>query len=243
MTQNEEIQALKKQLNKERRTNRLLRKKLAQRGIRDLDIGEGSPENFQQRAKEARLFDHDGYARYLAALVRENSLFRLWERLTSYLRRLGLVSITVRIFTYILLLVQTGTVFFLLLVLFLIALPVLAAVTLSIYFTALLRSRRDNQTVEALCKDKRVYVFFPTKAQEFSRGNFWKGNLLDLASKDNTLVVVVAPYFFSSKGLWEKRNFYLNFRGESDRILLIRKHYFFSLRRHVLSTQNTTLIY
>lgn len=243
MTPSEEIKALKKQLNKERRKNRLLRKKLERRGIRDRDLDEDSPDSFLRRANEAQLFEHEGYVHYLAALVRQNSLFRLWERLTGYLRRLGLVSVTVRILTYVLLLVQTGTVFFVLLVLFLIALPALAAASFGIYLTARLLGRRDNKKIEALCKDKNIYVFFSTKAQEFSRGNFWKGNLLDLAERQNTLVIVVSPYFFSGKGFSEKGRFYLNFRGERDRFILIRKHYFFSLRRHVLSEQNTTLVY
>lgn len=235
MTPNEEILFLKKQLNKERRKNRILREKLDRRVVSDTDLGEDAPDSFLSRASEALLFHHKGYVGYLAALVRRNSAYRLWQKYAGYFRRIRLVSVTLRILSYVFLLLQTGTVFVIVLLLLLITLPVLAAVTLIAYLIALLLMRRDNQKMSTLCKSTKIYVFFPRRTEEFSRGNFWKGNILTLAKDPNTRVIVVSPYVFSGKGIVEKGRYYFNYRREDNRLYFIRKHYFFSLRRHVLS--------
>lgn len=245
MTPSEEIRSLKKQLNKERRKNRLLREKLERRGIHASDLGEDAPDTFVARAREAGLFRHKGYIGYLAALIRGNSFYRLWEKYVGYFRRLGLVSVTLRILTYLLFLVQTGTVFFIVVLLFLFALPILAAIAIGTYLVALLLMRHDNYKMQKICSCDNVYIFFPSRSQEFSRGNFWRENILSFSQREKANVLVVSPYFLSGKGLWENNPFYFNFRRETDRVYLIRKHYFFSLRHHVLSTcgARITLIY
>ena len=245
MTPNEEILSLKKQLNKERRKNRILREKLDRRVVSDTDLGEDAPDSFLSRAGEAHLFHHRGYVGYLAALVRRNSVYRLWKKYVGYFRRIRLVSVTLRIFSYVFLLLQTGTVFFIILLLLLVVLPILAAVALVAYLIALLLMRRDNKKMSTLCKAKNIYVFFPRRTEEFSRGNFWKGNILSFAEQPDARVIVVSPYVFSGKGMGEKGNYYFNFRRESKHLYFIRKHYFFALRRRVLSEcrGRITLIY
>ena len=242
MTPSEKIRFLKKQLNKERRKNRLLRERLQKRGIHVSDLSEDAPDSFLARANEAHLFRHRGYGGYLAELIRRNSVYRVWEKYVGYFRRLGLVSATFRIITYILVLVQTGTVFFVAFVCFLIALPIFTAISLGTYLVANILVRRDNRRMSELCGCEHIYVFFPAKTQEFSRGNFWKRNVLLLAKRENSRVIIVSPYFFSGKGLSPKGHFYFNFRKETDRVYWIRKHYFFSLRRHVLSRAKSRVI-
>lgn len=245
MTPNEEILFLKRQLNKERRKNRLLQEKLSRRIVSDTDLGEDVPDSFLSRANEALLFHHRGYVGYLVALIHRNSAYRLWQKCIGYFRRIRLVSITLRILSYVFLLLQTGTVFVIVLLLLLIALPIVAAISLAAYLIALLLMRRDNKKMTTLCKATKIYVFFPERMQEFSRGNFWKGNILSFAKDPDACVIVVSPYIFSGKGLQEKGSYYFNYRRESNNLYFIRKHYFFTLRRHVLSECNerVTLIY
>lgn len=234
MTPNERIRSLKKQLNKERRTNRLLRKRLKEHA--DISNFEKDvPESFLSRANEASLFSHERYMGYLAAVFRRKSAYRLWQKYVGYFRRVRLVSVILRILSYAFLLLQTGTVFVIVLLLLLIALPLLAVITLAAYLIALLLMRRDNQKISHLQKATKIYVFFPKRTDEFSRGKFWKENILSFTEDPNVSVVVVSPYFFLGKGIYENGKYYFNFRRESDNLYFVRKHYFFTLRRHVLS--------
>lgn len=242
MTKDQEIRFLKRQLNKERQRNRLLRKRLQKQNVQTPEPAKDMPKSFSARANEAYLYRHNRYSSYLAELIRTNSIYRLWEKYVGYFRRLGLVSTTFRIITYSFLFIQTGTVFFVALLCFLIALPVFATVSLGIYLVSCLLAHRDNQAMRTLCQSEHIYVFFPTKAQEFSRGNFWKGNVLALAERENSRVIIVSPYFFSGRGFSQKDRFYFNYRNETDRIYWIRKHYFFSLRRHVLAQADARVI-
>ena len=105
---------------------------------------------------------------------------------------------------------------------------------------------RKNRHMERMLSGKKVFVFFPTRDGEFQTGRFWRKNIDQLAKmKDGqNTVLVVSPFFWSFRGVFDRSPYFL-VKEEKQNIYLIRKHYYFSLRKKVLSKnkQLLTLIY
>ncbi len=196
-------------------------------------------EQLYKRADEAQLFRTKGYFSYLIAQMKQNSFYQMWKKFILYFRRIGLVSIILQAAGYIFMLVQSGAVFLLALLI----LPVILLVAVGVYLTARLCDKHDNRKLKHAVRETNVYIFFPTRTAEFSHGTFWKSNIYSFKETENNCVFVVSPYFFSGKGLFQKHNFYLNYTEEAPRLYLVRKHYFFSLRRILHSCKRVTLIY
>ncbi len=241
---NREIQILKKQLAREKKKNKALRRRLSLLTNESEKVKEDSPAELHSRADDARLFRHKGYLSYLFSRIKQNSFYQTWKKYTVYFRRIGLVSTTLQIAGYTFMLVQSGTAFFLVLILFLLALPIIALSAVGVYASARLCEHHDNKKIGTEIEDKNIYCFFPTRTAEFSHGTFWKQNIVTFASMPNTAVFIVSPYFFSGKGIRKNHRFYLNYTEESPGLYLIRKHYFFSLRRVFFNFRGrVTLIY
>ncbi len=239
---NPKLLRLRAQLKQEKEKNKRLRERLASRANRET-VADMIPAELARRAAEADAFRQKNFISYLIALIRRNTFYRTWKKYIGYFRRLTLVSTTLQIIGYIFTLVQTGTVFFLALTAVLISLPLLIALSAGTYLVALCRAPRDTRILEATLADKRILAFFPSRGEAFSRGNFWKKNILSLSNAD-TAILLVTPYFFAGKGLHGKTRFYLNFKEDSPGIYLIRRYYFFSLRRLLRSaSERVTLIY
>ncbi len=200
---------------------------------------ESKNETLRKRAHEAHLFSAKGYLGYVITQIRQNSFYQMWKKFTLYFRRIGLVSVTLQIVGYIFVLVQSGFSF----VLLLFTLPILFLVSALVYLIAGLCARPDNRKLTNEIKEADIFVFFPSRTAEFSHGTFWKENIRSFAQSENSLVFVVSPYFFSGKGTFDKHRFYLNYIQESPRIYLVRKHYYFSLRRIFRFGKRVTLIY
>ncbi len=235
---------LKKQLHREKQKNKELRKKLALLEGKLSIEKDDAPKELHRRATDAVLFSNKGYFSYLASLLQSNSFYQAWKKFTLYFRRIGLVSTTFRIVGYIFALVQTGTLFFLALIVILLALPTVALIAFAMLLLGKLYSRRDNKKLIAALTDKKVYIFFPARTAEFSHGTFWKENMLSLAVREDTVVLVVSPYFLSRKSVTANKRAYLNYKQETPSLYTVRKHYYFSLCKKLQATcKSIALIY
>ena len=206
----------------------------------------GISSHFDERARNDALQKSSNYILYLSSILRQTQTYHLWSRYLAVFRKFRLVSLLIRLYSYLLLLLQFGTAFFFIAIALVLLIPVAIVSAGCVLFSALLFYGRKNRYMEHKLKDKKVYVFFPTRDGEFQNGRFWKANIAELSNKQDhtSAVLVVSPFFWSFKGIFDTSPYFL-IREERKNIYLIRKHYYFSLRKKVLSKneQLLTLIY
>ena len=149
-----------------------------------------------------------------------------------------MVAITLRIVGIALTVLQTGAFVLLSTALLLIVLPLLAATLSGILLTALVESNKSNRQLEQLLQGKQVYILFAPESET----PFFRQNVASLAALPDRAVIVVSPYWISGKGLG-KSAFYCTFRKASQNLYLVRRYYFFKLKKNVLSDKPTAYLY
>lgn len=179
-----------------------------------------------------------GFFKYAWESLRAAAFYEQWLRFLSYLRRLRLVTLILRLGAILLTVLQTGALVLLATALFLIAIPILISLTLGILLTALLESRKTNRILSRLLCNKRVYILFATD----SPSPFFVANARHLASLGDAAVLIVSPFLLSSKGIL-RRGFYGTARREAENIYTLRRYYFFSLQKKVLCHLQTAYLY
>ena len=201
-------------------------------------------DEIAERIRNDKAFGHRGYLFYLSSLLQKSQIYLLWHRYLDVFRKFRLLSLLFRVYSYLFVLLQLGTAFFVLVVGLLLFLPLLILSAGIVAFSALLLYRRENKSMARILEGQNVIVFFPTCGGELTSGDFWRSHVETLASRQGTAVLIVSPYFWSRKGIVGNR-FYFLLRKEKEKIYILRKHYYFSLKQAVLDkkTNSLTLIY
>ena len=165
---------------------------------------------------------------YAYRLFTKAPLYTHGKHLFLYIRRLRTIALILRILTLLFTVLQTGALVLLSAALFLVILPILAILMLTVLLGAWIGSGRANKRLSKELKGKKIYILFLTP----QKNPFLEGNAKDLASRGDA-VVVVSPYTISPKGLSGSKKLYFTAREEFPSVFLIRRYYFFSFRKHV----------
>ena len=184
----------------------------------------------------ARHFRKASFFRYLWESIMDSSPVRMLERLVSYLRRIRILQMVLTI------LMATGAAI-LVAVLSAAVLPFLFFGTGVLSVVALLRSRRMNRLMRRALPGRPLRVLIPPRGKALEENSFFIRNARAMAA-DGVTVIVVTPYFTSTRGLGGKGAFFTA-RQEGEGLYVVRRHYYFFLRRHVLDRleEPITLIY
>ena len=206
----------------------------------DMGMGKGGDENTKRWWIEGRkeiLMSSKSYPSYLRSLVKSTSLWAFVKRGMSHIRRFRILSGILRAVTRIVIWAESGVAFIAWFSAMVVILPVFGLLSLISLFVALFRSRNANRYFEEALQGKKVYILFAAKKQLSAGGKkirFFEGNVRDLASGENAVCFVVSPYSFRRKGLGGS-DAYVTARHEGDNIYMVRKNYFFMLRRKIIS--------
>ena len=185
--------------------------------------------------------DHRFFFGYLWGTWRRTPLWSYWQRWLTVFRRFRTVALVIRVLTFLFSLLQTGTLVILSTLIFLVILPLLAVLMLGILITAAIESRRSNRYLERTLTDRRVCVLFPSADPT----PFFAQSARRLVA-EGFAVIVVSPFWISARGIGhpkQKRTFYATLRREAPDLYLVRRYYFFSLRKHVLQKVDTAYLY
>ncbi len=176
------------------------------------------------------------FLRYLWETVMESAPVLILSKLIRYLRRVRAVQL---ILTVTLALGAVVTVA----VVGAAVLPFLLFGAASLSILAFTRSRRMNRILARELSGKAVRVFIPPRGASLKAGSFFIRNARAMAC-EGVAVLVVSPYPVSNRGLGGKGGFFTA-RKESEGLYLIRRHYFFMLRKQVLDAleQDITMVY
>ena len=191
----------------------------------------------QEAMRHRRMILHRRFAPYVWDAFTHTPFYLHWQHLLSLLRRFRTVAFLFRVLTVMLTILQTGALVILTTALFLVILPIAVLCTVGILIAAFFSARRSNEALRLPVANRKVYVLFMTE----NENPFLAQNAKSLAADDGC-VIIVSPYWISRKGLCRGR-LYTTFREEFPRVFLVRKYYFFSLRKKVLNSSKTAYLY
>jgi len=201
--------------------------------------------SFEAVRRRAELFERKSFASYLVGSFKFKSLFAFYQRLVFIVRKYTLITTTLKILTFIFGVLQSGA----LIVLFTGTVAVTLPLTLIFSYTAAVFSFIFRKRLTARAKEvlsgKDVTVFFPPRNRAFETSSYFRGFALDAAKDSDTLAVIVTPYALSPVGILERKKFFFSVRRESERIIIMRPHYFFTFKKKILAEhdKNITFIF
>ncbi len=174
---------------------------------------------------------------YVYELLRHAKLYRLWDRIFTYFRRLRTVTLVLKAVSLLFTLLQAGTVVLLGTLLLLVVLPLFATLLSGALIIALLETGRTDRQLRKVIGERRVLVCFPAAGRHL----FLHRNALDFAHR-NWVVLAVSPHWLDPRG-FEKKSFYCTAREEAERVYFVRPYYFFHLRRRILKRRQIAYWY
>lgn len=250
-----ELALLHRELDAERRKNARLTREVSDlrhalrsiptdehdRPFRRLRRGAGSGQARERLREEAtrraRHYRKGSFFLYLWEAVMESAPVAVIKRLVLYLRRLRVVRIILSVALAVGTLLTVG-------LLSAVALPFLFFGAGVLTVMAGLRSRRMNGILAAELAGARIRILIPPRGLSLSDGSFFIRNARAMAAEQGVAVLVVTPYLLSPRGLGGRGGFFTA-RKESDGLFVVRKPYFFALRKQVLdaSGADVTVVY
>jgi hypothetical protein len=183
-----------------------------------------------------RLSRQKNFFAYVLSFMRKASAFRYWQKGLAYFRRFRLIAVSLRIAAAALAFLETGALVILTTAVFLIVLPFLGALMLGVLITALLESRRTDRHLSRVIEGSGVYVLFMSEEPSA----FFAQNVASLAEKG--IVLIVSPHLILSRGIGQGR-FYCTARLECKNVYLIRRYYFFHVKKKLLPLRSTAMLY
>ena len=200
---------------------------------------------FDRQAVGSRLFSKKSYSAYLVGLITNTSIFKLYGKILGYARKYSFITTTLKIFSFIFAFLQTSAVFIIAASFFLVSLPLTFLVGYAAILLTVFGKKRAKKKVRSAICGKKITVLFPQKGRALAEDSFFSGMARDICRRTGGVAIVVSPYFFSTRGISKNKKMFLSMRDEGGGVLLVRRHFFFSLKRNVLKNrrEDITVIY
>lgn len=229
----QEVSALKHEL--ERSQERILTRKSADPHMALLT----------HQAQNEILFSKKRYFTYIFQLISFTSIFNIYKRILAFFRRYALISTTLKIILAILTVVQSSAIFVIATSASFVALPFILVCSYAVFFLAHFNRKRNDAFNKKLLRHKRIFVFFPPKKRALSPDSYFSGMVEELSKSPDHICIVVSPHFWRNRGLFGNNKHYRFSRAESESILLVRRQYYFMLKKNIFneSSNEITEIY
>ncbi len=205
-------------------------------------------------ARRADHYRERSFVRYLFESVMESYPVGLITKLLHYLRRLRVVQLILTLGMAIGAVVVVT-------ILSAAALPFLLFGSGVLAILAVIRSRHANRRLRGVLEGRHIRVLVPPRGQSLPKPSRRKHHTGDMsavtvaqpffvrqayamAAEEGVSVIVVSPYLLSGRGLGG-RGAYFTARREGENLYIVRRHYYFFLRRRVLDVvdPDMTVIY
>lgn len=196
---------------------------------------------FFAAANEWIILSSTSYPKYLTAKISRASITSLCRRTAGYLRKFKLFSTIMRVIYSAAAIIGTGAFFIFVSSAILFIIPIGLLFCSAIYMSSMLLRKKAFKKLSPIIKNKNVYVAFASHGRQFENGSCFMSTV-SMLSKNNNYVIIVSPYFISSKGPG-KNIFYPVVRFETNNVCIVRKYAFFALRSHLLSSKGQQVAY
>ena len=178
---------------------------------------------------------------FVVSTVTNSSLYSLFFKINLWLKKLSFLSNLMLVTKAVMTAISTSAIFILLLVVLLPLLPFIIVAALFSFVHTLFSFKKYNDKFRDLILGKKLLVFFPSRNDTFDTGSYLE-KTFSMFSDNDTEIIAVTPYFFSSKGFGGKGAF-LTCRQEKENVYIVRRRYFFIFKRRVLKNANCEIIY
>ncbi len=189
-------------------------------------------------SRRANHYRRRSYFRYMWEAVSDSLPMRILSQLLAYLRRLRLIQTVAGLVVVVLSLVLVTVVSAA-------ALPFLIIGALVLALLALMRSKRQNHLLRQALDGKHLRILIPARGCDpFRENSFFLRQARAMAAEGGVAVLIVTPYALSVRGAGGHGAFFTA-RREGEDLYLVRRHYFFILRKRVLDVVDSdmTVIY
>lgn len=230
-----------KELKKE---NILLKRELANanRQLRSLTLREDAKDLSEHMKGDAMRFTYSkSYIGYAFGSLRASSIYTRIKSVVRIFSRFRIISTLMRMFTYIAAFLETGTHVLLASTLLLVSLPATLILGAATFLISAFGCRNANKELINLPKEKDVYIFFPQSPNQMKRNGFLIGWISELAENKTNVVFIVSPCFWKKIG-FSKRKYYLHYRADEENVIVIRKYYYFSMKKHVIQNSGANSV-
>ncbi len=239
-TYRERLISLLSENRKLRAENLFLKDELRSIGARASLRDEAWQMALSQSNARARLFSKGSYFSFLVGSARLGALWSYYRRLVYIVRKYTFFTTTIRILAFLFTLLQSGAVIVLFTGTVALALPTTLILSYIAILITLFSAKRLRQRARELIGNRSVTVFFPPKEKSFRSGSYLSYAVRE-AEKAGQAVIIVSPYHLSAKGIFTSKRPYIAMREESARVMIVKKHFYFSLRKKVLDPINDRL--
>ncbi len=193
---------------------------------------------------DQRRFAGRSYLSFLLNTALSTRGFELWEDISSYFRRFRLFSSALRLLSMIISAIEAGAAFIIALGIVLAFSPAVLLWLLASEIDAAISTASDLAAVQRLAqKGGMTFVFPPRDRCVLGNGGTLTRHAAALSYRGT--VLIVSPYLISSRGAGG-RGGYSSMRRESEGVYIIRRRFYFKLRRkmyRLFTAPDTVMIY
>jgi hypothetical protein len=187
------------------------------------------------QANNEVLFSKKRYFTYVLHLISSTSVFSIYKSILAFLRRYSFISMTLQILFAVLTVLQSSAIILIATSASFLALPFILICSYAVFFFAHFHRKRNDVNNRRLLAQKRIFVFFPPKKRALSPDSFFSGMVEEFSHQEDTICIVVSPHFWRNRGLFGNKRIYRFSRTESEHILLVRRQYYFMLKKNVFN--------
>ena len=187
----------------------------------------------EHQAQNEILFSKKRYFGYVVRLIANTSIFHFYKKILAFFRRYSFLSTTLKIVLAVLTVIQSSAIFVLATSASVLAFPFILILSYTAFFLAHLSRRKNDAVNKKLLAHKHIFVFFPPKKRALVPDSFFSGMVEEFSKRPDHICIVVSPYFWHNHGLFGNRKPYRFSRAESESILLVRRQYYFMLKKNI----------
>lgn len=224
--------------------NFLLRERLKSNGLGTPKGNKRWQLSFSRVSHRKELFEKKNYTLFLFGTLRSKSFFTYYQRLIYLVRKYTFVTTSLKVLTFIWTVLQSSALFLIIAGAMAVIAPVTAIFSYIAIVASLFARRKLNSKMRRLIDGKNITLLFPNE-RAFSRRSYFRKMLSEISDSENAFVIIVSPYYFSAKGFGDSSRYFLAMRRESANAVIVRNHYFFTLKKKILPkcSDRLTFIY
>ena len=187
------------------------------------------------------MFKKRSYITHLWAQLTRTSFFSVYKSVINFIRRYTFITTSLKVVSMLFLFIETTALLVISTSALIVSLVITLLVSQVLMVLTFFTRKKHNKRNTALLLGKQVYVFFPPKERAFDHGSYFAHFVSDIASREDCIAVVVSPYMLKSTGIEKSRKPYYISRLDGQDILLVRRHYYFTLRKKIIDVHTSSL--
>ncbi len=199
---------------------------------------------FRKSADKEHMFAKKNYPAFIWSHLMHTSFFNIYRRILNYVRKYAFITTTLKIVSLLFVFVEAILLIIISTSAFIASILFTVLVSHALMLVGLFTRKKQNRKNKILLSQKNAIIFFPPKERAFDAESYFKYLVNDFAKQKNTVVIVVSPYILKSNGLFTPKKPYHSARADGDNILLVRRNYYFALKKIIDSScSSVTEIY